>query len=245
MFKKIIGNGGAWPCWCRSARRRRRESKSAVWWGGRCRTVSKAMRILAGDGNIYDAVDVKDSASWGLAVGFNATDNVEVGFLFGQQLSKMVLKRHGRARARRPDRQHLPPVRRLQCRDARCPRVRPYLMIGFGATNYGDVDFTRANGRPRRPRADAVLDHLGRRRQGVRRIRRRLPRRRPVDPDLHQVGFGRLVVRPRTGAATWWATRSTQTSSSSTAALYSGSEEVDDMRTRFSGFISVSVARLP
>ena len=24
--------------------------------------------------------------------------------------------------------------------------VRPYLMIGFGATNYGSVDFTRGNG---------------------------------------------------------------------------------------------------
>ena len=56
--------------------------------------------ILAGDGNIYDTVDVKDSVSWGAGIGFNATDNVEVGFLFGQQLSKMVLEGDGRARAR-------------------------------------------------------------------------------------------------------------------------------------------------
>ena len=47
--------------------------------------------VLAGDGNIYDAADVKDSASWGFAVGVNATDNVEVGFLFGQQLSTLAI----------------------------------------------------------------------------------------------------------------------------------------------------------
>lgn len=40
--------------------------------------------VLAGDGNLYDTVDVKDSASWGFAVGINATDNVEIGFLYGQ-----------------------------------------------------------------------------------------------------------------------------------------------------------------
>ena len=47
--------------------------------------------VLAGDGNLYDTVDLKDSASWGLAVGFNATDNVEVGFLFGQQMSTLEI----------------------------------------------------------------------------------------------------------------------------------------------------------
>jgi hypothetical protein len=42
--------------------------------------------VLGLDGNLYDAVDVKDSASWGFDIGFNATDNIQVGFLFGQQL---------------------------------------------------------------------------------------------------------------------------------------------------------------
>ena len=45
--------------------------------------------VLAGDGNIYDAIDVKDSFSWGFGVGFNATENAEVGFLFNQQLSTL------------------------------------------------------------------------------------------------------------------------------------------------------------
>ena len=47
--------------------------------------------VLAGDGNLYDTVDLTDAFSWGLAVGFNATDNVEVGFLFGQQMSSLEL----------------------------------------------------------------------------------------------------------------------------------------------------------
>ena len=30
--------------------------------------------VLSGDGNLYDTIDVKDSASWGFSVGFNATE---------------------------------------------------------------------------------------------------------------------------------------------------------------------------
>ena len=103
--------------------------------------------ILAGDGNIYDAVDVKDSVSWGFALGFNATDNVEVGFLFGQQLSKMVLK--GTAERELGDLtvNTYHPYVAFNAGTPDAP-VRPYFMIGFGATNYGGVDFTRANGTP-------------------------------------------------------------------------------------------------
>lgn len=101
--------------------------------------------ILAGDGNLYDTVDVKDSASWGFAVGFNATDNVEVGFLFGQQLSKLSIS--GTADRELGDLKintyHPYVAFNFAPPDA---RVRPYLMVGFGATNYGSVDFTRANG---------------------------------------------------------------------------------------------------
>jgi len=100
---------------------------------------------LAGDGNLYDTVDVKDSASWGFAVGFNATDNVEVGFLFGQQLSKLNIS--GTADLElgnlKVNTYHPYVAFNFAPPDA---RVRPYLMVGFGATNYGSVDFTRPNG---------------------------------------------------------------------------------------------------
>jgi hypothetical protein len=46
---------------------------------------------IAVGGELFDTVDLKDSASWGFAVGVNATDNVEVGFLFGQQLSTLAI----------------------------------------------------------------------------------------------------------------------------------------------------------
>ena len=49
--------------------------------------------ILAGDGHLYDRVDAKDSGSWGFGVGVNASDNAEVGFLFGQQLSTLENQR--------------------------------------------------------------------------------------------------------------------------------------------------------
>jgi hypothetical protein len=109
--------------------------------------------VLAGDGNIYDEVDVKDSFSWGFDVGVNATDNVQVGFLFGQQLSTMVLK--GTAERELGDLNvntyHPYVAFNFGARDA---AVRPYLMVGFGATNYGSVDFTFANGTPGTTQSD-------------------------------------------------------------------------------------------
>jgi hypothetical protein len=100
---------------------------------------------LAGDGNVYNEVDVNDSASWGFAIGFNATDNVEVGFLFGQQLSAMTLK--GTAERELGD-MNVNTYHPYVAFNAGPPdaRVRPYLLVGFGATNYGGVDFVRANG---------------------------------------------------------------------------------------------------
>lgn len=101
--------------------------------------------VLAPDGNIYDAVDIKDSVSWGFAVGFNATDNVEVGFQYLNQPSKMILK--GTAERELGDlavnTYHPYVAFNLTPPDA---RVRPYFMVGFGATNYGSVDFTSVGG---------------------------------------------------------------------------------------------------
>jgi Outer membrane protein beta-barrel domain len=101
--------------------------------------------VLAPDGNIYDAVDVKDSFSWGFDIGVNATDNIQVGFLFGQQLSTLGLE--GTATREVGD-LTINTYHPYVAFNAGAPdaRVRPYLLVGFGATNYGSVDFTRANG---------------------------------------------------------------------------------------------------
>ena len=44
---------------------------------------------LAQDGNIYDAVDVVDSFNWGFGIGVLATENAEVGFMYGRQESRL------------------------------------------------------------------------------------------------------------------------------------------------------------
>jgi hypothetical protein len=101
--------------------------------------------ILAGDGNIYDAVDVKDSFSWGFGIGVLATENAEVGFLFSQQMSQMRLD--GTAIREVGDLNvnsyHPYFAYNFMASDS---AVRPYVLIGLGATNYGAVSFTRANG---------------------------------------------------------------------------------------------------
>ena len=101
--------------------------------------------VLAGDGNIYDAIDVKDSFSWGFGVGFNATENAEVGFLFNQQLS--TLRVQGTATRDIGDMNvnsyHPYFAYNFLPEDS---TVRPYVLIGLGATNYASVAFTGIGG---------------------------------------------------------------------------------------------------
>jgi hypothetical protein len=104
--------------------------------------------ILALDGNIYDRADTTDSFHWGLNVGGFVSDNIAVGFLFSQQLSTIeasgtntkkigdmtVATYHGYVEYNAGD------------SDA---TVRPYLLFGLGATNYGSLSFTTLAGQPR------------------------------------------------------------------------------------------------
>jgi opacity protein-like surface antigen len=101
--------------------------------------------VLAADGNIYDTVDLKDGFSWGLAVGVNATDNIEVGFLFGQQQSTLALDGTTARDVGDLTINTYHPYFAFNA-GAADAKVRPYLMIGLGATNYSSVSFTRANG---------------------------------------------------------------------------------------------------
>lgn len=103
--------------------------------------------VKAPDGQTYTALDVKDGANWGLMFGVNATPNVEVGFLFGQQFSKLALE--GTVNRDLGDMTistYQPYVAyNLGDHDA---KARPYFMVGIGATSYGNVDYTKANGTP-------------------------------------------------------------------------------------------------
>ena len=104
-------------------------------------------QALVTPSGVFDRIDPKDSFKWGLGVGFLTTENAEVGFLFGQQMSTLqaggtttvdvgdftVNTYHG--------------YFGYNWGDSDAP-VRPYALIGLGATNYSGVEYTRANGQP-------------------------------------------------------------------------------------------------
>ncbi len=101
--------------------------------------------VLAGDGNLYDRVDSKDSGAWGFGVGVNASDNAEVGFLFGQQLSTLEVSGTTTREVGDLTVNSYHGYFAYNAGEAD-GRVRPYFLIGLGATNFGSVSFTGANG---------------------------------------------------------------------------------------------------
>ena len=92
---------------------------------------------------VFDSIGPKDAFSWGARLGFNVTPNVEVGFLFNQQSTKYevggtstfdlgdvsVYNYHGYFAFNFGD------------EDA---SVRPYILGGLGATQYGKISVTAA-----------------------------------------------------------------------------------------------------
>ena len=92
---------------------------------------------------VFDSIGPKDAFSWGARLGFNVTPNVEVGFLFNQQSTKYevggtstfdlgdvsVYNYHGYFAYNFGD------------EDA---SVRPYILGGLGATQYGKISVTAA-----------------------------------------------------------------------------------------------------
>lgn len=101
--------------------------------------------VLALDGNVYDTVDLEDGFSWGLSFGVNATENVEVGFLFSQQMSTLALDGTRAVDVGDLTISTYHPYVAFNMGEVDAT-VRPYFLIGFGATNYGSVTFTRPNG---------------------------------------------------------------------------------------------------
>jgi opacity protein-like surface antigen len=101
--------------------------------------------FAAPDGNLYDEVDIADSTSWGLTLGFFATEQFEIGFMFNQQQSTLRL-----------DGTRLTDVGDLDVNSyhgyvaynmgSSDSPVRPYIFGGIGATKYGEVSFTSVAG---------------------------------------------------------------------------------------------------
>ena len=125
----------------------------------------------------YSRVDPKDSFGWGIDVGFFISPNSEVGFLYGQQLSTLqasgtnvvdigdmtVSTYHGTFTYNFGE---------------SSAAVRPYVMIGLGATSFGSVDYIGNRGPGTIRELDKVLQHLGRRREVLRFVEGRRACRR-------------------------------------------------------------------
>jgi hypothetical protein len=97
------------------------------------------------DGETFDRIDPEDSFKWGFDVGVLATENVEVGFLFGQQMTQLIA---GGTTEREigdlsVNTYHGYFAYNFGFGDT---PARPYLMFGLGATSFGDVDYTRLSG---------------------------------------------------------------------------------------------------
>ena len=101
--------------------------------------------VAGGDGNLYNRIDPKDSFNWGLMAGVNASDTVEVGFLFNQQMTTLEI---GGTTSKdvgdfNINTYHGYVSYNLGDSDA---KARPYILLGLGMTSYGGLTFTRANG---------------------------------------------------------------------------------------------------
>jgi len=104
---------------------------------------------VSGDAQItpsgtFNAIDLKSGAAFNLSFGVVAGNGAEVGFMYSRQMSELSLSGldvrtlgdmnidsyHGYIGYNfRPD-----------------SNLRPYILFGFGATDYGPVAFTKANG---------------------------------------------------------------------------------------------------
>jgi Outer membrane protein beta-barrel domain len=99
--------------------------------------------VLAGDGNIYDEIDVADSFSWGFGVGVLATESAEVGFMYGRQESRLDVKGTNTVEVGDMAVTTYHGYFAYNFGAADSP-VRPYVLGGIGATSYGSVPFAVA-----------------------------------------------------------------------------------------------------
>ena len=109
--------------------------------------VSGNTYVVPGVGS-FNRVDPKDSFGWGIDLGFFVGPNAEVGFLYANQPSKLVIGgTNGTADKEAGNMSintyHGTFTYNFGEGDA---KVRPYIMGGLGASNFGAVDYTRANG---------------------------------------------------------------------------------------------------
>ena len=99
--------------------------------------------VVAHDGNVYNAIDPKDSFSYNLTFGFLVNPNLEVGFLFGQQKSKLLVSGTTEFEIGDISLDNYHGFIAYHFGDSEA-KVRPYVFGGAGVTHYGSVPFTAA-----------------------------------------------------------------------------------------------------
>ena len=110
--------------------------------------VTTDQAILGGDGNLYNGIEPKDSFSWGLDIGFFVTHNVEIGGLFSNQQSKMVITGTTERELGDWTVRNYHGFVAFNTGDADS-KARFYFLAGLGATHYGSLDFTTVTGTTR------------------------------------------------------------------------------------------------
>jgi len=101
--------------------------------------------VPALDGNLYNRLDPKDSFKWGFTAGFLVSENVELGFQYGQQ--NTTLEASGVISGV----EGIRPFGDLKISTyhgyvsynffGEDSRLRPYATVGMGATHYGPVAY--------------------------------------------------------------------------------------------------------
>ena len=100
--------------------------------------------VIAGDGNVYNSIEPKDSFSYNLQVGFFVNPHMEVGFLFDQQKTTLVV---GGTQEREIGDMSVNNYHGFIAYHFGDPdaKARPYFLGGAGATSYGKVPFSVGN----------------------------------------------------------------------------------------------------
>jgi opacity protein-like surface antigen len=100
--------------------------------------------VQAGDGNLYNGIEPSNGSSWGLSLGYLVNENAEVGFLYDHQGSTLdIVGTNTRTIGdMKVENYHGYFAYNFGEGDA---KIRPYLLIGLGATHYGSVPFTIGN----------------------------------------------------------------------------------------------------
>ncbi len=175
------------------------------------------------DGNFYDRVDPKDSATFGFTFGVLAGDNAEVGFMFGRQASTLVADGTNQREIGDMDVSTYHGYFGYNWGDPD-GSVRPFFFGGLGATTFGEVTGAIA-GQTRTISSETQFSTTwGARGKALPGAERRPANRAALDTYLHQERRWRMVVRSLVWLLSGRKCTGTRISSNSTAGSFSGSD---------------------